>query len=62
VIKTSTAGRITNELNRQQLTPMVSTRPRLCNPRWLAIIRLPKPTMVVSDVISTALAVDGLIR
>ncbi len=53
---------MTNDVKRQHVTPIVRTRPRLWSPWWLAIIRLPKPTIVVSEVISTALAVDALIR
>jgi hypothetical protein len=58
---TSNAGRITKDVNRQQLTPIVSTRPRLWRPLWLAIIRLPKPIMVVSDVSITLLPIEALI-
>ena len=61
-IQRNRAGKTTSDETRQQVTPIVSTRPRLSSPRWLAIIRLPKPTIVVSDVINTALAVDALIR
>ena len=50
------------ELNRQQVTAIVSTRPKLCKPWWLAIINEPKPTMVVSASTSTATAVPGDMR
>ncbi len=37
---------------------MVRTRPRLCRPWWLAIMRLPNPTIVVSELITSAVAVE----
>lgn len=61
-IQTRIAGSMTSEVNRQQVTPRASTRPRLCNPWWLAIIRLPNPTIVVSDVNMIDVDVEGLIR
>ena len=47
-IHVNSAGSMIIDVNMQQLTPSVSTRPRLCKPRWLAIISEPKPTTVVS--------------
>ena len=47
----------TSAASKQQLMPMVSTRPRLCSPWWLAIIRAAKPTIVVSELIITAVVV-----
>ena len=58
----SNAGSRISEENMQQLTPIVSTRPRLSKPRWAEIIRLPNPIIVVSDVSNTAVAVDPLMR
>ena len=48
---TSTLGS-TSALIRQQLMPMVSTRPRLQRPWWLATISAAKPTIVVSELMN----------
>jgi hypothetical protein len=56
------AGSMTSDTNRQAPTPIVSTAPRLCSPRCAAIIMLPKPTMVVSDVSMMALIVLGAVQ
>ena len=53
----SRLGSVVNEAMRTLPTPNATSRPRLYIPRWLEIIKLPKPTMVVSAARVMALAV-----
>src|SRR5882724_11229838 len=41
-----TLGRTVTEARKTALTPNVRSRPMLKIPRWLAIVKLPKPTIV----------------
>ena len=52
------AGSITFDVARQQKTPIVSACPKLRIPWWRAKTMTPKPTIVVSDVSNTAVAVE----
>src|SRR5882724_10280987 len=50
-------GKTPRDATSPQAIPMVRSTPRLKIPRWLAIIRLPKPTMVWIPLSATAMTV-----